>query len=217
MLFLVAAMLFAGVLVSAPRAAATHDTVMWSRPFWAATTGDDEFYSSVLADGNGTFYVFYLRTDSFSGLTDVYESKWTTRGPSGVPEGILYNVLVNVNNVGEVATNDPFFGLPATPTAAIDHSGNLFVVWTSNAYDVYVSKSTDGGVTWLPAVKANSATVTAYDFAPSIAITGTGASEKIWVSWSQLWFTGFALYNNATVSHSDNLGSTFIGYTNASG
>ena len=161
-LFLVAAMLFAGLLVLVPRAAATHDTVPWSRPYWVATTVNNESYSSVLADGNGTFYVFYLRTDRVSDLTDVYQSKWVTRGASGNPEVVLSNILVNVNNVGEVVVNDPFFGLPQTPVAAIDHAGNLYVAWTSTAYDVYVSKSNDGGETWLPAVLANSATATAW-------------------------------------------------------
>ncbi|HEY5538388.1 MAG TPA: hypothetical protein VIL58_02455, partial [Thermoplasmata archaeon] len=216
-LFLVAAMLFAGLLVLVPRAAATHDTVPWSRPYWVATTVNNESYSSVLADGNGTFYVFYLRTDRVSDLTDVYQSKWVTRGASGNPEVVLSNVLVNVNNVGEVVVNDPFFGLPQTPVAAIDHAGNLYVAWTSTAYDVYVSKSNDGGETWLPAVLANSATATAWDFGPSIAITGAGASERIWVAWSQFWLTGPGFFNNATVSYSVNQAATFIGYTNASG
>jgi len=216
-LFLVSAMLFAGLLVSASRAAATHDTVMWSRPNWTATTDNDEYISSVLADGSGTFYVFYLRTDGVSGLTDVYASKWVTRGTSGNPEPVLTNVLVNVNNVGEVAISDPFFGVPQTPVGAIDHTGNLYVAWTSVGYDVYVSKSTDGGETWQPAVLANSATSSAWDFSPSIGVTGFGASERVWVAWSQFWPTGPAFYNNATVSYSLNQGASFIGYTNASG
>ncbi|HLE55195.1 MAG TPA: hypothetical protein VI999_08160 [Thermoplasmata archaeon] len=210
------AMSLSALVATAPASRADHDTVGWSMPFYVSTTGNDEGFSSVLTDGAGTFYVFYLNTDTGTGLTDVYASKWASRSDSGQPERIQPDVLVN-DVVGDVATSSPFLGFPQVPRGAIDHSGNLYVAWTSTAFDVFVSKSIDAGATWLPAVKANSATATAWDFDASIAITGTGASEKIWVAWSQLlvgpgWFLG-----NVTVSHSDNQGSTFIGYTNASG
>jgi len=206
----------AALVATAPASRADHDTVPWSMTFNVAATGNDEGISSILADGSGTFYVFYLNTNSGSGLTDVYASKWSTRGDSGQPERLQADLRVN-DVVGDAATSNPLFGFSQVPRGAIDHSGNLYVAWTSTAYDVYVSKSTDGGASWLPAVKANSATATAWDFDPSIAITGTGASEKIWVAWSQIFLGAGWFLSNATVSHSDNQGSTFIGYTNASG
>ncbi len=214
---LVLAMAFTALVSAVPPSRANHDTVAWSRAFDVATTGNDEGMSSVLADGRGTFYVFYLNTDSTSGLTDVYSSKWTTRGVSGEPERLGSDVRVN-DILGDAATTNPFFGLPQIPRGAIDHTGNLYVAWTSSAYDVMVSKSTDQGDTWLPAVKANSATApTASDVEPSIVITGTGPTEKIWVAWSQLYPSFTGVLANITVSHSDNLASTFIGYTNVSG
>ncbi len=217
MVALVLAMAFAALFANVPGARASHDEVMWSGANWVAAGANDERQSSVVADGRGTFYVFYLNTDSGSGQTDVYSSKWTTRGLSGNPEPEQADVRVN-DVVGDVAISSPLFGLAQVPRGAIDHSGNLYVVWTSTGYDVMVSKSTDGGDSWLPAVKANSAAAgPAYDFDPRLAVTGTGATEKIWVAWSQLWAGPGYFLANVTVSHSDNLGSTFIDYTNVSG
>jgi len=114
-----------------------------------------------------------------------------------------------VNDVSNLVSS----GAPLAAT--VGPEGNLYVAWTrlpsgGLGQEVYVSTSTDGGVTWLPAVCANGPNAYGEDTYPSIA---TAADGTVYVAWTQLWMP----FVNITVSYSTNAGNSFTGYTNASG
>jgi flagellar capping protein FliD len=207
-LALVGMMVLAGLFVAAPGACASHETVSW---LYAGTLssapGFDRRNPVVVTDGVTDLYVFYFTTQTSSGATNINVTKVSLgTGFMGTP------TLVSDEQVNDV-TNVVYGAYPMSAT--IDASGNLYVAWThifvpGVGYDLYVSKSADGGVTWLPAVLANAPAAAADDIMPSIV---TNAEGTVYVAWTQTW----SPFVNVTVSQSTDGGATFTGFTNASG
>jgi len=70
------------------------------------------------------------------------------------------------------------------PSLAVDSSGNIYAAWKDERnedYDIYFAKSTDGGATWSTDVKVNDDTDFADQYAPSLAVDGSG---NVYVAWS---------------------------------
>ena len=136
------------------------------------------------------------------------------RGYRGIvaPPGFLGTPVFQFDHQVNSAANVVNPG--ATPSAAVDSAGNLYVAWTRStatlSTEIYVSTSTDGGVTWQPAVRANAPGAAGEDIYPAIVAAPNGT---VYVAWTQAWFP----FVNITVSQSTNEGNTFSGYTNASG
>ncbi len=201
-LALVFAMVCMGLLVSAPPARANHDTIAWSNPLQVAgATGFTDTAPAVIADGHGYVYVFYVNTRTADGATNVNVTKIQAVGPGGVPHVMF---TTQVNDVSNVATS--FIVSPA-----IDSSGNLYVAWVrataTLGNEVYVSKSTNGGVSWQPAVRANAPNAAGSDAWPVITVTPAGT---IYVAWVQYWGGHYAL----SVSKSTDGGATFASWMN---
>lgn len=206
-LALVLAMVLTAFAVAPSGVRAASDTVSWVYyGSISATSGFHRNLPAVVSDGVEAVYVFYATTQTASGATNINVTKLSIgTGLFGTPD-IVFDT--QVNDVANVVAS----GMPLS--AAIGPEGNLYVAWTrlptgGLGLEVYVSTSTDGGVTWLPAVRANAPNAYGDDMYPSIA---TAADGTVYVAWSQMWFPSV----NVTVSQSTNAGNSFTGYTNAS-
>ncbi len=195
------AMVGAAFLVTAPPARADHNTIPWSGPVTVAASANFLYgYSDVVADGHGAIYVFYSVTNQIGSVTNLNVTKYKAVGSGGLPEKVFETQVNDVANV--VSGGDQ-------PTAAIGPNGNLYVAWTRDTTPstVWVSTSTNGGVSWQPAKQASSPTSGGSNSWPRIAV---GSDGTVWVVSWQSW-TGFSY----SVSKSTDSGATFGGWTNA--
>ena len=194
-------------LAGVSRAGATHDTTPWSAYNTVATGANHQVYSAPLADGDGSVYFFYYDWNPNTGASNVWVSKFSTRGPLGNPV-LVFQRHVNPT-LPNVALRFTYFGSIAFPAAALDHNGNLYVAWASNGYDVFVSKSVDSGNSWGAPVQVSDPIANSWNTAPAITVT---PDDTVWVAWHQIWQP--AGYQNFTVTASTDLGATFSGATN---
>ena len=199
---LVVVMVAMAFAVSAPPVRANHDTIPWSEAYLVnSLSGYTDSVPWVVADGQGGIYVFYVSTYTSSGTSNVSVTKFQAVGPSGVPQKLFD---ARVNDVPSVVSAS--YPISATK----DHAGNLYVAWTgitsTLGTEVYVSKSSNGGTTWDPAVRANAPNAAGSDYWPSIATT----EAAVYVAWIQNW-NGVT---SASVSKSTNGGSSFGSWTN---
>ncbi len=203
---LVIAMVLVAFLVTPPRVRADHDAIPWANPNAIATSGLSEQGSTVLTDGKGHVYFFYSVSNGFQ-FSNISMTEYTTYGPFGFPMFVMTRQVTS--DPTSARTNNPSY----PPAAAIDHNGYLYVAWVKQAAytggrsdDLYVSRSTDGGNTWVPTL-ASAPNGVGADVWPSIAASSTG---RIWIAYAQAW----SGWNNITVAYSDTAGSSFGGYTN---
>lgn len=79
------------------------------------------------------------------------------------------------------------------PKIATDGDGTIYIIWQDNraatmsddSWDVYLSKSTDGGQTFSPSVRVNEHIVNSYQYEPDLAVMPDGT---IYVSWQRYAF-----------------------------
>ena len=106
--------------------------------------------------------------------TDIYFARSTDGGQSFDPAVL-------------VGDDETFFA--NAPKIAADNSGNIYVVWhdnrTGNSWDVYLSKSADGGGSFLPSVRVNNHVSSAYQYEPDLAVDSSG---NIYVSWNRYYY-----------------------------
>jgi hypothetical protein len=202
-LALVFAACSAGLLVVAPTARANHDTITWSDPFTVAgSPGFADAYPRVVADGQGNVYVLYIVTNTGLGLSNLNVTKYSLAGAGGT---VVKGLTQQVNDVSNVVDASPF-------DATVDHSGNLYVAWVRDtvglSQEIYVSKSVNGGATWLPSVLANAPNAVGVDHWPVITAAGDGT---LYVAWLQAWGGKAAL----SVSKSTDTGGSFTSWNNA--
>lgn len=194
------AMVSLGLFVVAPAARATHDTVSWSDPMTVISTpGFTRDYERILSDHLGNIYVFYI--SSASGVSNLNVTKYALTGVNGAPVKLFDKQVNDVSNV----VYDFLYAV------TIDHAGNLYVAWTRTtatlALEVYVSTSTNGGVTWQASVRANAPNAAGSDYFPSIAAAPDGT---VYVTWYQSW----GGTTSVSLSHSTDGGQTFGGWMN---
>lgn len=172
-----------GLLVSAAPSRADHDTITWTpATLVAGSTGFFDSYPVSVADTHGHVYVFYYTYNTGTGSANINVTKYQTVGSGGNP---LWLFDEQVNSVANVVDN----GLPFAAT--VDHSGNVYVAWsriTGFGRQISVSKSTDGAVTWAPAVQASATGGDAYW--PVLTTTPSGA---VYVGYDQLWGSTYSL------------------------
>jgi len=128
---------------------------------------------SVVASSLGVVYVAYHdnRSGEFNG--DVYVARSTDGGKTFGPS-------VRADDTGTATSSQ------GQTSLAIDSMGNLYLVWQDARnnvdfdYDVYFSKSTDGGRTFSRNVRVDDAPRGSSQNAPSIAV---GAAGTLYVTW----------------------------------
>jgi len=120
---------------------------------------------AVAIDGDGGIHVvFYDNTDNYR---DLY---FLRSGDGGVTWAQPKNI-----------SNNP--GGNYDPAIAIDSSGNICVAWTDDTpgrRDIYFSRSTDSGVTWIPVKNITNSPVPSNS--PDIAVDTSGNINLIWVN-----------------------------------
>jgi hypothetical protein len=186
----------------APRAAATHEDVLWSS--FRRTTGTGgfhEYYTDSVVDRDGYYYIFFVQQDTGTGASNLRLTKYTMSGMNGGPTFVSQG---RVNDVVDAAYCCSF------PSATVDHNGNLYVAWTralAGGYlDVHVSRSTDGGASWDPSVRVNANTGGMFNYQPSITAAPNG---NLYVAWVLFWGS-----SNITIAYSPNQGLSFLGERN---
>jgi fibronectin type 3 domain-containing protein len=194
---------------SAVPAKANHESVVWRNPMGITFAASDEDTSAVLTDGNGHVYLFYI-VNTGVGFTNLSVTKLTTTGPFGMPQ-VLFTRQITSDPTSAQTVNR---NVPVSST--IDHAGNIYVAWTKQAgytggrgNDVYVSRSLDGGDTWLPPILGSAPSGIGEDTWPSIAAAPDGT---IWLAWAQ----NVGGWSNITVADSPTGGSSWEGFTNIS-
>src|SRR5581483_7800820 len=108
-------------------------------------------------------------------------------------EGVLPNV-----DVIRVATGGGNVS-QTTPRCVVEPTGAIDCVWADNRNsggptDIYFSRSTDNGVTWLSSVRLNDdAAGTHYHVTPAISVEPGGAIDCVWTdyrgAWEDIYFT----------------------------
>ena len=79
------------------------------------------------------------------------------------------------------------------PKIATDQNGTIYIVWHDNraatlgddSWDVYLSKSTDGGVSFSDSVLVDQHIANDYQYEPDLAVTPSGT---VYVSWNRYYF-----------------------------
>jgi hypothetical protein len=92
----------------------------------------NSLYPTIAIDSGENLHVVWY--DNISGNFEIYYKKSTNSGVSWTTKRVTWNS-----------------GKSHNPTIAIDSSNNIHVVWhddTPNKWEIYYSRSTDGGTTW---------------------------------------------------------------------
>lgn len=198
---------FAGLLAAVPAGEATHETTPWSTHFAAFSGPNYQYFTAGTADGKGFVYVFYYDFNSATGASNLYVAKVATSDPFGLPV-VQFTRHVNPT-LPNIVRRTTWWGDPAFISADFDGDGNLYVAWSHTGFDIYVSKSVDGGNTWGAPVQVSPAPANSWNFAPVLTVT---PDNKIWVAWHQIWFPGG--FQNVTIARSDDRAVTFTGTRN---
>ena len=89
----------------------------------------------------------------------------------------------------EVLVSDDGASFANSPKIETDSFGNIYVVWhdnrTGNSWDVYLSKSEDGGASFLPSVRVNDYVSSVYQYEPDLAVDSSG---NIYISWNRYYY-----------------------------
>src|SRR5438552_2464284 len=149
---------------------------------------------SLAVGSDGVVYVSFSAWSNAVTGTDVFFTKSANGGRT-------WSVPVRVN--------DDAGGASQTESSlALDARNEIFIVWTDTrrgTNDVYFTKSTDRGFTWVPATSVNHDVGNVPQTEPSIAVNETGA---IFVAWTD-YRNGI---NDADIyaTRSTNGGSSFV-------
>ena len=108
--------------------------------------------------------------------TDIYFARSTDGGQSFDPAVL-------------VSDDETFFA--NAPKVAADSSDNIYVVWHDNragdSWDVYLSKSADGGATFSPSVRVNDPIPNVFQYEPDLALDSSG---HLYISWNRYYYDG---------------------------
>lgn len=127
----------------------------------------------IALDAFGDIYVTYTTQNEITDNCDVYVVKSTDGGFS-------FSVPVMANDSSVVIAQGP-------SAIAVDSSGqHVYVVWVDDRNlqydrDIYFAHSADAGASFLPSVRINDDTISAYQWDPVIACDKSG--QKIYVTW----------------------------------
>jgi hypothetical protein len=146
------------------------------------STPRDHEFPCITVDALGNIYVVWDdRRGGTKTASDIYFAKSTDGGITFGP-----NVKINDDDTETVQLS---------PNIAVGTDGTIYVAWKDyrnqilddqghpDNSDIYVSTSTDGGLTFSPNQKANDDAGTANQFHPAIAVDSTGKLYLEWRDW----------------------------------
>jgi hypothetical protein len=182
-----------------------------------------EQFGSDVVDNNGKVHVtFFATVDSLN--YSLYHAVSNDGGQTFQPEVKISDLAVGRFTATE--PNDSIEGVSETrlyPCAYITcdhsngpHANNLYMVWSANGidsmgstgYDIYFSRSTDGGTTWSAAriINDNTTNLTSDQYYPDVTVSATGRLIMTW------WDRRNDTLNNKSdiyLTYSDDGGVTF--------
>ncbi len=142
---------------------------------WSAKTKVDDNtgwheqnWPNIAVDGGGNLYLVW--GDTRDGKYSIYFAKSTDGGAT-------WSADIKISDQTSDADACP-------PSLAVDVSGNLFVVWNDNRnsgnWDVYFSKSMDGGANWSPSVRINDVAGTNRHGSQRVIVDNSGYLYAVW-------------------------------------
>jgi hypothetical protein len=165
---------------------------------------DTSNYPTVVADLNDTIHVVYNKTEAVSGAAKIH----TTRSTDG---GVTWSA---VSGGDQVITSTANNYADSNADIGVDSSGTLWVSYkkylgTGVGSQMYITKSTDGGVTW-SGTTAETAISTLFNIAslPQICVD---SSDNIHVVWYASDETASPYHYEAYHTHSTDGGVTWSG------
>lgn len=144
-------------------AKSTDGGVTWSGPQNITNTPEVDYYPKIAVDGMNV----YVTWEGLIG-TNNYETYFMMSSDGGATWSPVQNI-----------SNTPLDGY--IPSITYNNSG-IYVVWhehTSSDYDVFFTKSTDGGLTWSPSQ------VLADTSSTSVTTSITTDGSNLYVTWSE--------------------------------
>jgi hypothetical protein len=127
---------------------------------------------SLAVDPNGIIYIAW-HDNRNSTQTVIQSDIYVSKSAGG---GITFTPAVK-------ASGDNALGSNRYPSLTLDSNGHLYLVWHighNGIWDIYFSKSTDGGVTFSPYVRVNDTTGIGDSLDPSIAVDHQGIISVVW-------------------------------------
>jgi hypothetical protein len=129
------------------------------------TSPVDANWPSLVVDGSGNLYLAW---------GDTRDGKWKSYFSKSTDGGSTWSTNVRISDQTGDAT---------VPILVVDNNGNLDAVWTEDRtgnYDIYFSRSVDGGVGWSSSVKINNDIGSAYQVHPKLVVDSSG---KLYATW----------------------------------
>ncbi len=140
-------------------------------------------YTSTIAVGNdgSIYFAWYGKRPGFSDYLQVFFSKSTDGGITFTPDVLVNDTAGGIKNYNH-----------SEPSMLVDTSENIYIAFHDGRnggpgrYDIYFSKSTDGGLSFTQDVLVNDtiAADSMWALSPSLALSDDGV---IYVSWSN-WY-----------------------------
>ncbi|UCE74295.1 MAG: exo-alpha-sialidase [Methanomassiliicoccales archaeon] len=153
---------------------------------------EGQYEPSMIVDNSGIIYIAW--TDNRNGNYNIFFAKSTNGGNT-----FSANKRVDDDDIADAGQYEP--------SLAVDSGGNIYIAWMDNRngnYDIYFTKSTDGGNTFSADKKINDDVGSAYQSSPSIAVDGAG---NIYITWRDNRNSDSDIY----FANSMNGGNTFSG------
>ncbi len=210
---IVVSLALGAVLVAPPARAIVAPTAPWS-PYSSVIGGSGTLTNdtpTVITDGANHIYVFYYR-EAPGFVYNLYVMKYQDKGTAGALSPVA-GFPVQVNSVANTVF-DNALGI-WRPAAAVDHSGTVYAVWrtTTPALSLFLSKSTNGGLTWNAQVEVNPVGWDGHNYQPTLAVAPNG---HVYVAWTGYNPAGSGTFYNTTVAYSTDGGATFSAPKNIS-
>lgn len=122
-------------------------------------------------------------------------------------DSVMFSVSTNGGNDwshSKVSDTDTLMPAGGTsiyihPSVTVSENGNIYVVWADSRerhhpvpdsckFNMYLSRSTNGGTTWSPSIKVNEASnyTRTYNTYPCIVVKSGGALDTVLVTWGKL-------------------------------
>jgi chitodextrinase len=140
-----------------------------------------------LAVGGSVLHVAYAGWGGSATRNDIFFAK-------SLDGGQTWTASMKVNNDAGGATQ-------SRPSLSLDGFGTIHVVWTDDrggSTDIYYSKSTDGGLSFSPNVRANDVTLN-FQVNADVAVDGSGLIHAVWEDNRNALTTGPDIYySNST-------------------